>query len=470
MRSTWTLAVEGLGRIDRAEVELRPLTLFVGDNNSGKTYLTSLLWDLHARMPDVFQADRTEIDALQASPRYGACAAWLAEKLQRSEPYTLTQEDIGLLLAWLNQRLGEKKDAVVRRLFGREGMTMGGMRVGDLSLDAPFSLALRQRRNGSPLDITFKADGYAPGAPRVLEAELAPSPYATFEVLITLMAQLLSPNRLVGYLPPEYGAGDPVYLPAPRTGFMLLYKDVLATLIDRTTRGAMGVVRSPAPIAQLTVPAAHFLRLLPLDLKPEHRGPHAADADFIERSSFPGTIELVGGFGVNNIEYRYDSAEAPLPMQLSSSLVAELAPLILVLRHASSLPMLFLEEPEAHLHPKVQRTLVQVIARLVRKGVEICITTHSPDFCQSINNLIKLGSLPPDVRARFQAQYGYATEDYLEEKDVVGYEFQVGGHGRSTVTKLAGSEAGLAMGTFNEELYATSKQVIELLRAVEGAQ
>jgi len=48
MRSTWTLTVEGLGRIEQTEVEVRPLTLFVGENNSGKGYLASLMWGLLA--------------------------------------------------------------------------------------------------------------------------------------------------------------------------------------------------------------------------------------------------------------------------------------------------------------------------------------------------------------------------------------------------------------------------------------
>lgn len=467
MRSRWTLVVEGLGRIDRAEVEVRPLTLFVGDNNSGKTYLASLLWDFYARMPEVFLSDRAEIEALQASPSYQACTRWLDE-LPRSEPYTLTQEDLDLILSWFNERLDEKKDAVVQRIFGRPSMTLGAMRVHGLSLDAPMSLVLRQLRQGPPLDVVFTARGYAPREPRTLEAEFVPNSSTSFEVLIVLVAQLLSPNRLVGYLPTEYGAGDPVYFPAPRTGFMLLYKDVLAALIDRTTRGVVGVTRAQISSTRLTVPAAHFLQLLAVGLKPDKNGPFSTEADLLERDAFPGTVALTGGVGVNEVEYRYDPDEPPLPMQLSSSLVTELAPLILVLRHADSLPMLFLEEPEAHLHPKLQRRLARVIARLVRKGVQVCITTHSPDFCQPINNLIKLGSLEPALRACFQAKYDYAAQDYLDRSEVTGYEFRIGDQGRSRVTRLEESPSGLAIPTFNEELFALSKEALDLQDAVEG--
>ncbi|MCI8790709.1 MAG: ATP-binding protein [Lachnospiraceae bacterium] len=40
----WRLKVSGYGKIESAEIETAPLTLFVGDNNSGKSYLMSLLW------------------------------------------------------------------------------------------------------------------------------------------------------------------------------------------------------------------------------------------------------------------------------------------------------------------------------------------------------------------------------------------------------------------------------------------
>ena len=42
----WKLKVSGYGKIKSAEIEAAPLTLFVGDNNSGKSYLMSLLWGI----------------------------------------------------------------------------------------------------------------------------------------------------------------------------------------------------------------------------------------------------------------------------------------------------------------------------------------------------------------------------------------------------------------------------------------
>lgn len=39
-----TLYVKNFAKIKQAEIELAPFTLFIGDNNSGKSYLASLVW------------------------------------------------------------------------------------------------------------------------------------------------------------------------------------------------------------------------------------------------------------------------------------------------------------------------------------------------------------------------------------------------------------------------------------------
>lgn len=42
----WNLKVENFGRIKSADIKVSPMMIFIGDNNSGKSYLMSLLWGL----------------------------------------------------------------------------------------------------------------------------------------------------------------------------------------------------------------------------------------------------------------------------------------------------------------------------------------------------------------------------------------------------------------------------------------
>ena len=41
------IKVQNFGPIDQAEIDLRPLTVFVGESNTGKTYLAALIYALH---------------------------------------------------------------------------------------------------------------------------------------------------------------------------------------------------------------------------------------------------------------------------------------------------------------------------------------------------------------------------------------------------------------------------------------
>ena len=41
------ITVKNFGPIEKAEIDLRPLTVFVGESNTGKTYLAALIYALH---------------------------------------------------------------------------------------------------------------------------------------------------------------------------------------------------------------------------------------------------------------------------------------------------------------------------------------------------------------------------------------------------------------------------------------
>ena len=75
-------------------------------------------------------------------------------------------------------------------------------------------------------------------------------------------------------------------------------------------------------------------------------------------------------------------------------MVSELAPVVLFLRGAVSPgDMLIIEEPEAHLHPGAQTQMAKTLARLVRAGVRVVVTTHSDWLLMEIANLMREGEI-----------------------------------------------------------------------------
>ena len=55
MQTNARIAIQDFGPIGKADMDLRPLTVFVGPSNTGKTYLAVLIYALH-RMTDGFGA------------------------------------------------------------------------------------------------------------------------------------------------------------------------------------------------------------------------------------------------------------------------------------------------------------------------------------------------------------------------------------------------------------------------------
>lgn len=147
--------------------------------------------------------------------------------------------------------------------------------------------------------------------------------------------------------------------------------------------------------------------------------------------------ELLGGeIGVNRptpeaypqFLYRPEQAEEGLRMSHASAMISELTPLVLFLRRIIKPgDLLIIEEPESHLHPGAQTKIAQTLARLVRAGVRVIITTHSDWLLQQIGNLIREGEL------RKQGEPTNESADYLAKEEVGAWWF----HKDKPVTELS---------------------------------
>jgi hypothetical protein len=78
-----------------------------------------------------------------------------------------------------------------------------------------------------------------------------------------------------------------------------------------------------------------------------------------------------------------------LEIPIASSMVKELSPLVLYLRYLA-LPgdLLIIDEPEMNLHPIAQVKMTEFLATLVNAGLNILITTHSTYVVDHLGNLM----------------------------------------------------------------------------------
>ncbi|MEN8216938.1 MAG: AAA family ATPase [Pseudomonadota bacterium] len=77
-------------------------------------------------------------------------------------------------------------------------------------------------------------------------------------------------------------------------------------------------------------------------------------------------------------------------------MVSELFPLVAYLKYivAKSPSMIFIEEPEAHLHPEAQVQLIEILVKLVKVAhVKLVVACHSNYMFNQTNNLILEGKI-----------------------------------------------------------------------------
>ena len=77
--------------------------------------------------------------------------------------------------------------------------------------------------------------------------------------------------------------------------------------------------------------------------------------------------------------------------------VSQTLPVLVALLAAKPGQLVYLEQPEIHLHPRAQTTLAQVIADAANRGVRVVVETHSSLFLLGIQTLIAEGKLSTDL-------------------------------------------------------------------------
>ena len=123
----------------------------------------------------------------------------------------------------------------------------------------------------------------------------------------------------------------------------------------------------------------------------------------------------------NSVIYKNSDTREEISSKLVSTSIHELSILILYLKYVLKKgDLLIIEEPEVHLHPADQLILVKYFAKAINKGLKILITTHSDYIIEKFNNLIRLGNCKSEVFAELD----YDEECVLNYEDVAIHNFK----------------------------------------------
>ena len=111
--------------------------------------------------------------------------------------------------------------------------------------------------------------------------------------------------------------------------------------------------------------------------------------------------------------YRPERWKDNLSLMNASSMVSEIAPIVLFLRYiVQDNDVLIIEEPESHLHPAMQVEFMRLLAGAVNSGLRVILTTHSEWVIETIGNLVELSKVPKARREGLDGgPYALSEED-----------------------------------------------------------
>lgn len=199
------------------------------------------------------------------------------------------------------------------------------------------------------------------------------------------------------------------YLPASRSG---LYQALTAfgQIVAQLSK-SRSFVSEKIELPAISVPLSdYFLELSEIEINKKYyeNNPINKIAEDIEQSILKGKVEFDPKS--KKLFYIPIDSKLRLDIRLTSSMASEISPIVSFLRYILTKPvkkhpslrfsrsfhkessnskaLIFIEEPEAHLHPINQIKLLDSFAKLLDCNVKLILTSHSNYIFNKLNNLI----------------------------------------------------------------------------------
>lgn len=205
------------------------------------------------------------------------------------------------------------------------------------------------------------------------------------------------------------------YLPASRSGLYQALNAFSQILVELSKKRHL--LKSKVEIPALSEPISdYYLKLSEIQVAKTREGSSKGKianqdilsiAEKIEQTILQG--QVIFDEKTKKLFYKSVQTGLELDVSLASSMVSEISPIVAYLKYIIAFQSfyprdnlkktvyLFIEEPEAHLHPEVQIQLMEIFAELAQEGVKIVMTSHSNYMFNKMNNLILGKKLATDI-------------------------------------------------------------------------
>lgn len=515
------IEVADFGPIAKAKIDLRPLTVFVGPSNTGKSYLATLIYALHRffggyttdprlNPRDVplslfpffgrfwLRENEREVTAAESN----ALLSWAMHMLMqaRAQGYpegfrALVSDEVAPLLRPLLREAvnrGEPLEDEIARCFGSENTARlirhGSKHGSRVVLKRHVAEAPRK---AEPFAYEFNMNGrdhaFSTSLPDAMPLQIVRTdndPW--YHLKLRKLASLVDEPRddeedrtqrhadlLLRSLADVIGTAivSPLhrvahYLPADRAGVMHAHRVVLAFLIQQSSRA---VLQRDQSLPLLSGVLTDFLEQLVSfgDLAQRKKKDEWLLDTALEKQVLGGIVlAKQSAIGLPVFSYQPAGRKEEIPLIQTSSMVSELAPVVLYLRHVVQPgDVLIIEEPESHLHPGMQAAFTRQLAAMVRAGVRVIITTHSGYVLEELANLVRMSELPASQRADLEGE----VECALSPHEVGVWLFEPRKRPKGSVVKeiTLDKDVGIfpaGYGDVTEALYNTSVEIDSRIR------
>lgn len=419
-----------LGTIKRTTLDLRPLTVVIGPNNTNKTYLAYCVHGLMATMAKTLFGQRfpnagtsnVSVDLSDIASYIQGLRVLDVHRFINSLP-EFFQDTYGGMFKATGFAVHVDEFEVREALLHVSTLLRGVFDVGD------SSASMRSVKRTKKKVLEFLAEVAAPELirkPLTLPAERNALVIA-YKVLSARRYRLLRDRE--------------------RHQFSASREQREANDRELAVLREQGDIRYPTPIEE-------FLDFLtdvelaggsPLN---GQRSPFGQLASRIETSIQAGHRTGYEATALGGRELALTVSDSlRLDLYNASSSIKQLAPLLLYLRYrAAPGQLLIIDEPEMNLHPEGQAKLLEALAMLTNLGVHVLLTTHSPYIMAHLNNLIAAdASSQPRRKAQAKHLYMADAAAFLAPDAVSAYEMRADG-----LTSLADPEYGIRWDTLSD--------------------
>ncbi|QMT31212.1 AAA family ATPase [Alysiella filiformis] len=474
--------VENLGKVSKADIDLKPLTIFIGKNGSGKTYVASALWAYISYIKSIENVT-DNISTYIPKNIYNKYKNILSNflhgfdgVLDYKKYFIIKKEDIEIIFNNINNHISKNK--LLRDCFKHNGFE-----------EANFNSTndLNNICANIKLKVFYKPMYYQDDFDNTLKEHIHYH-YFTFDLFLdnlklyenSMVLNLISDGiidlndihsdeiinailkNIIKYA--FFGQSfdnynEVLYIPAARTGLMFGLHDFANSSLKRNSY--FGIENHAPKSNDLTAPLNNFVSNLygKLEFEPIYQ----------EEQRFNSLID--GEIKVNRQDKRFKyipkSLNQELPLSASSSLVTETAVLSIFNNSIKKGSFVIFEEPEAHLHLSAQREMAKLIVKMINQGCHMLITTHSDTFLQQLNNLIMLNKLSennPDILQEFNI----GQDETIAGEKVAVYDFQYQDDDKTVAKPLELGDYGFIAPSVNDEINNLIRQTDTIIDMIDN--